>query len=67
MVTRTSIPPDLIPADEAAKDLRVNVKTLRRWINEGRVPGYRLGTRDLRVNLAEVRAALLRPVGDGAA
>lgn len=45
----------------AAEELSVSVKTLRRRIADGSVRAYRIG-RLIRIDLAEVRAALLVPV-----
>lgn len=50
---------------DAARRLRVVPLTVRRWIRDGRLPGYRLGPRLLRVRADEVDA-LARRIGDGA-
>lgn len=46
---------------ETAKRCRCSEKTVRRWIAQGLITGYRMGPRLLRVNPAEVEA-MLRPV-----
>lgn len=43
-----------IPLGEAAEILGVNPRTLRRWIAEGRLTGYRVGPTMVRVDRAEV-------------
>lgn len=46
---------------EAATYIDCNEKTLRRYIAAGRLIGYRLGTRSIRVDLDELDA-LLQPI-----
>lgn len=53
MTTRT---PKLVSVQVAAEHVAVSTKTIRRWIAEGRLPGYRLGPRALRVDLHELDA-----------
>ncbi|MDQ1305876.1 MAG: hypothetical protein QG671_1708, partial [Actinomycetota bacterium] len=36
--------------------------TIRRWISNGRITGYRMGPRLIRVDLDEL-AAMLKPIG----
>lgn len=50
----------LVSIDVAAERLNVNSRSVRRWIADGRIPGYRVG-RLLKVDLAEVDA-FVRPV-----
>jgi excisionase family DNA binding protein len=45
----------------AAEAFDTKERTLRRWVTEGRLTGYRFGPRQVRVDLAEVEA-LLRPI-----
>lgn len=45
---------DLVTLDQAAEVCQVTPKTIRRWISDGRVTGYRLGPRLLRVDRAEL-------------
>jgi excisionase family DNA binding protein len=51
----------LMSMDAAANIVGCSVKTMRRWIAEGRLTGYRMGPRLIRVDLAEVEA-MLRPI-----
>lgn len=46
--------------DEAAEYLGVNPRTVRRLIADGRITGYRLGPKLLRVDLAELESSLTR-------
>lgn len=41
----------------------VHPKTIRRWIAEGRITGYRMGPRLVRVDLDELADTLLQPIG----
>jgi excisionase family DNA binding protein len=55
---------------DAAEYIGVNEKTIRRHIAAGRITGYRLGSRLVRVDLNELDQALraiptARPSGDG--
>jgi len=47
--------------DAAAKTLGCSTKTVRRYIADGRLTGYRMGPRLIRLDMAEV-AALLSPI-----
>lgn len=51
----------LISVTEAGNRLGFNEKTIRRYIAAGRLTGYRIGPRALRVDAAEVEA-LAQPV-----
>lgn len=61
---KNSAPRRLDTLSNAAEQFGVTPKTLRRWIADGRIPGYRLGPRMLRVDLNELEA-LLRPLAAG--
>ena len=68
-MTRTTLPRPATPLtprrlasiDTAASYMEVSTKTVRRYIAAGRLTGYRLGGRLLRVDLNEVDA-MLRPI-----
>lgn len=47
-----------ITLDEAAIHLDVNKRTIRRYISAGRIKCYRMGGQILRIDLAELDAAL---------
>lgn len=51
-----------VPQSEAADYLGVNVRTIRQMIADGRLTGYRSGTRLVRVDLNEIDSAM-RPFG----
>jgi excisionase family DNA binding protein len=51
----------LVSHEHAAEYLDVHTKTIRRWIAQGRLTGYRVGTKTPRVDLTEVDA-LARPI-----
>jgi excisionase family DNA binding protein len=60
--TQTAFTPKrLVPLDDGADYLGITKKTLRRWIAEGRITGYRVGGKTVRVDLHEVDA-LARPI-----
>lgn len=46
----------MISIQEGAELVRIHPRTLRRWIAEGRLTGYRLGTRAIRVDQGECLA-----------
>ena len=48
--------------NSAAEYAGVHVKTIRRWISAGRLTGYRLGPRLIKVDLTEIDA-MLQPIG----
>jgi excisionase family DNA binding protein len=43
-------------AAEAADHIRVTQKTIREWIHDGKLPGYRFGPGTIRVDLNELEA-----------
>lgn len=43
--------PDLVGIAEAARRYRVNHKTLRRMIDDGEIPAYRISPRIIRVDV----------------
>jgi excisionase family DNA binding protein len=53
---------DLLTAVELADRLRVKPETVLAWHRSGRIPSIRLSHKVLRFNLADVVAALKRPV-----
>jgi len=46
----------------AARYMHVTERTIRRWISQGMITGYLLGSKTLRVDLNEVDEALCKPV-----
>ena len=57
----------LVTVSRGAEMLGVSAKTLRRWIDDGLVPAYRVGGpggRSIRVDREELVAALIRPLRD---
>lgn len=52
-----TIPNDLKSTKEIAGQLGVSVHTIRRWVNAGRLPGFRIGGR-LRVSLQDALALI---------
>lgn len=49
---------------EAAVYMGVTDRTIRQWISEGRITGYRINARLIRVDLNEVDSAMV-PFGGG--
>ncbi|MDV8000764.1 helix-turn-helix domain-containing protein [Rhodococcus sp. IEGM 1408] len=64
-VTTSPSPRRLVSIASAAEVLDVHPKTVRRYISAGRLTAYRLGTRTLRVDAAEVEA-FARPIATAA-
>lgn len=52
-------PTKLISMADAAERLAVHPITIRRWIANGKLTGYRISERVFRVELAEVEALLV--------
>jgi excisionase family DNA binding protein len=52
----------LAPLPDAAKYIGVTDRTLRRWIADGTLTGYRLGRKTVRVDLNEVDDRLCQPI-----
>ena len=50
---------------EAAEYVGVTTRTIRQWIAEGRITGYRINERLIRVDLNEIDAAM-QPFGGAA-
>lgn len=46
----------LVTLAQAAEALSLHERTIRRYIAQGRITGYRIGQRSLRVDLDEVEA-----------
>lgn len=55
------IPDDLISPDAAAQLLGLGVATVYRWLNRGKLAGWRVGYRKLRVSRADV-LGMVKPV-----
>lgn len=51
-----------IALNEAAEYLGVNPRTIRRYIAAGRITGYRVGPRLIKVDLDEIES-LYQPIG----
>ena len=52
---------NLVSISHAAEHASVCTRTVRRWISQGDLVGYRLGKRIIRVDLNELDA-MLRPI-----
>lgn len=57
-VRSVSLPDNLVTIKDAAAQIGVHPRTIRRWITAGRISGWRLGPRMMRVNLSEVLAQI---------
>lgn len=49
-------PDELMTCAVAARRLKVHHRTIRRWIAEGKLPGFVVGTRSIRVRKRDVEA-----------
>ena len=65
MPKRPPPPHRLVSIAVAAEFADVCTKTIRRWISEGRIAGYRVGARLIKVDLDELESTFQR-VGGGA-
>ena len=61
-MSRIAVPGRLVSLEDAAQHYSVSVKTVRRWIAAGRIEGYRVGPRLLRVRLDSMDSAARRLV-----
>ena len=59
---RRLLPERTIPLEDAAEVYEVSVDTLRRWISEGKIRGYRFGPRFIRIEIDDLEA-LFVPLG----
>ena len=48
-----------------AEEYDVSPRTVRRWIADGRIAGYRVGPRLIKIDMNEIDA-IMRPVGGAA-
>jgi excisionase family DNA binding protein len=63
----------ILQIPELAEELRISPRQVRRMINAGAFPFYKVGKRAIRLDLNEVKAAIrlqrgandAKPVGDG--
>jgi excisionase family DNA binding protein len=60
--TEQPIPPRLVRMETIAEHYDLATDTIRHWIAQGRLTGYRVGGRSLRVDPAEVAALVVRTV-----
>ena len=58
-------PEPLISLEAAAERLDMHPRTVRRLISQGRLPGYRVGDRAIRLRMSDVDK-LLEPIPMGA-
>lgn len=62
-LTRAELPPRAT-ISQAAKYLGVDETTVRRWIAQGRLKGYRVGPRLIRIDRDSI-TKLCKPIGCG--
>jgi len=62
--TRTEKRDELLTITEAAALLRIHHRTIRKYISLGRLPGYHIGTKAVRVRRSDVER-LLTPIPTG--
>lgn len=54
----TALDEDYVGVREAAERLHVSTSTIWRWIDQGRLPAYRVGPRHVRLRAADVAACI---------
>lgn len=57
----------LISLEQAAEYAGVSPRTVRRYVAAGRLTGYRVGPRLIRLDISEVDAMLRQPIPNGRA
>lgn len=60
MANRRDIQRSLTSIGDAADHVDVSPRTIRRWIAAGRLPGYRVGPRLVKVDISELDAVVRR-------
>ncbi len=61
-MSKRSLPHKLVTQETAAERLGLSKKTIRRWIAEGRITGYRVGPRYVRLDLDEVERSMVQRI-----
>jgi len=54
----TILDADYLTVAEAATTLKVSTATIWRWVNDGRLPAYRVGPRKVRLKAADIHALI---------
>lgn len=59
--------PEWLTADEVAKELRVHIETVRRWLRDGTLPAISLGSRKggYRIRRGDLEAFIQQRYGPG--
>jgi excisionase family DNA binding protein len=52
----------LVSINDAADHLGVDQMTIRRWIAKGKITGYRIGPKLMRVDMDEINDHFVRPI-----
>ena len=52
----------LASVSAAAENYDVNPRTVRRWISDGLITGYRVGTTLVKVDLDEIESNVVKPI-----
>lgn len=53
-------PPELLTVNEAAELIRVHPRTITRFIEDGRLPGYQIGNKIIRIRRCDLETMLIR-------
>ena len=61
-MSRTPRRLELATLAEAAEYLGLSVRTVRRWVADGRITGYRIGPRHIRVDLNEINNGVIATI-----
>jgi excisionase family DNA binding protein len=56
--TQETTPGPMVSLQEAAKWLDCNPRTIRRYIASGRLPAYRMASREIRIDITDLAAML---------
>lgn len=47
---------EMLTVEEVAEMMKVNIRTVRLWVQSGELPRVRIGTREYRISKADLRA-----------
>jgi hypothetical protein len=62
---RSQVLQNLVRLKKCAEERPVSTKTLRRWISEGKISGFRFGPKLILVDLNEIDVLLLKRIPNG--
>jgi excisionase family DNA binding protein len=55
------MPTEMLTVDEAARRLKMNPQTVRRWIRSGLLSAHKIGGKEYRINADDLEARVTQP------